>query len=159
VYALLSAYFITYKKLENGLLPDSRKGEVNMSSETKDSILEFFVQAANKHDFTLDITLNVNGSVISGTLVSAKDYFDALSENFEDGSDVAQKLSDELVKAGETVEENSSTEANFIHMRNTKVYCGDSKATPSKGKILWRGKLSEVDGFFLGKISESKSSK
>jgi hypothetical protein len=128
------------------------------SGANKDTILEFFVQAANKHDFTLDITLNVNGAIVTGTLVSAKDYFDALSENFEDGSDVAQKLSEELAKASETVEESSNTEANFIHLKNTKVYCGDSKPTPSKGKILWRGKLSEVDGFFLGKISESKSS-
>ncbi len=129
------------------------------SGPGKDSILEFFVQASNKHDFSLDITLNVAGAVITGTLVSAKEYFDSLSETFEDGSDVAQKLSEELAKAGESVEENHSTEANFIHLKNTKVYCGDSKPTPSKGKIMWRGKISEVDGFFLGKIAESKSSK
>ncbi|MBW3110414.1 MULTISPECIES: gas vesicle accessory protein GvpU [Bacillaceae] len=129
------------------------------SGPGKDSILEFFVQASNKHDFSLDITLNVAGAVITGTLVSAKEYFDSLSETFEDGSDVAQKLSEELAKAGESVEENQSTEANFIHLKNTKVYCGDSKPTPSKGKIMWRGKISEVDGFFLGKIAESKSSK
>ncbi|MGG1629317.1 gas vesicle accessory protein GvpU [Rossellomorea sp. NRS-1567] len=129
------------------------------SGTGKDSILEFFVQASNKHDFSLDITLNVNGAVITGTLVSAKEYFDSLSETFEDGSEVAQKLSEELAKAGESVDENQSTEAHFIHLKNTKVYCGDSKPTPSKGKIMWRGKISEVDGFFLGKISESKSSK
>jgi hypothetical protein len=133
-----------------------------MSSESgtgKDSILEFFVQASNKHDFSLDITLNVCGAVITGTLVSAKEYFDSLSETFEDGSDVAQKLSEELAKAGESVDENQSGEAHFIHLKNTKVYCGDSKPTPSKGKIMWRGKISEVDGFFLGKIAELKSSK
>jgi hypothetical protein len=129
------------------------------SGTGKDSILEFFVQASNKHDFSLDITLNVKGAVITGTLVSAKEYFDSLSETFEDGSDVAQKLSEELARAGESVEENQSTEAHFIHLKNTKVYCGDSKPTPSKGKIMWRGKISEVDGFFLGKIAESKSSK
>ncbi len=128
------------------------------SGTGKDSILEFFVQASNKHDFSLDITLNVKGAVITGTMVSAKEYFNELSETFEDGSDVAQKLSDELAKAGEAVEENTSADAHFIHLKNTKVYCGDSKATPSKGKILWRGKLSEIDGFFLGKISEAKSS-
>ncbi|MGM0830840.1 MAG: gas vesicle accessory protein GvpU [Bacillota bacterium] len=129
------------------------------SGTGKDSILEFFVQASNKHDFSLDITLNVNGAVITGTLVSAKEYFDSLSETFEDGSEVAQKLSEELARAGESVDENQRAEAHFIHLKNTKVYCGDSKPTPSKGKIMWRGKLSEVDGFFLGKISESKSSK
>ncbi|MCA1065568.1 gas vesicle accessory protein GvpU [Rossellomorea sp. AcN35-11] len=132
-----------------------------MSSDTgtKDSILEFFVQASNRHHFSLDITLNVKGAVITGTLVSAKEYFDSLSETFEDGSEVAQRLSEELTKASESVEENLSSEAHFIHLKNTKVYCGDSKPTPSKGKIMWRGKLSDVDGFFLGKISESKSSK
>jgi hypothetical protein len=129
------------------------------SGTGKDSILEFFVQASNKHDFSLDITLNVKGAVITGTLVSAKEYFDSLSETFEDGSEVAQKLSEELAKAGESVDENQSAEAHFIHLKNTKVYCGDSKPTPSKGKIMWRGKISEIDGFFLGKIAESKSSK
>ena len=125
----------------------------------KDSILEFFVQATNKHDFTLDITLNVNGAVITGTMISAKDYFDTLSETFEDGSEVAQKLSEQLAKAGDAVETNGDSEAHFIHMKNTKVYCGDSKPTPSTGKILWRGKLSEINGFFLGKISDGSSKK
>lgn len=123
----------------------------------KDNILEFFVQAANKHDFSLDITLNLKGAVVTGTMMSAREYFDELSETFEDGSEVAQKLSEQLAKAGESVEANENAEAHFIHLKNTKVYCGDSKATPSKGKILWRGKLSEIDGFFLGKISEGSS--
>lgn len=58
---------------------------------TKDSILEFFVRASNKHGFSLDITLNVKGALITGTLVSAKEYFDALSETFEEGNEIAQK--------------------------------------------------------------------
>jgi hypothetical protein len=137
-----------------------KRGEVKMSNElgtSKDSILEFFVLAANKHGFSLDITLNVNGAVISGTLVSAKDYFDSLSETFEDGNEVAQKISEQLAKAGESIESKNEAEAQFIHLKNTKVYCGDSKPTPSEGKILWRGKLSEIDGFFLGRISDSGS--
>ncbi|MDV2684655.1 gas vesicle accessory protein GvpU [Alkalihalophilus lindianensis] len=125
-------------------------------SARKDSILQFFVQAANKHNFSLDITLNVKGSLISGTLVSAKEYLDELSESFEGGNEVAQKVSNELSKASEEAESGSSLpEVSFIHMKHTKVFIGDSKSTPSTGKILWRGKLSEVDGFFLGKITDS----
>jgi len=123
----------------------------------KDSILEFFVQAANSYDFSLDISLNVNGAVISGTLISAKDYFETMSETFEDGNEIAQKISEQLAATGESFESSKGAEANFIHLKNTKVYCGDSKPTPSEGKILWRGKLSEVDGFFLGRISDSGS--
>ncbi|WP_191559723.1 gas vesicle accessory protein GvpU [Metabacillus idriensis] len=127
------------------------------SASSKDSVLEFFVKASNKHDFSLDITLNVKGSVISGTMVSAKEYFDALSETFEDGSEIAQELSEQLSIASESVESNGDAEAHFIHLKNTKVYIGDSKSTPSKGQILWRGKLKEIDGFFLGKISETRT--
>lgn len=126
-------------------------------STSKDSILEFVVEASNKHGFSLDITLNLKGSLVTGTTISAKDYFETLSEKFEDGKDVAQQLSDQLAKAGEAAEENQGKGASFIHLKNTRIYCGDSKPTPSTGEILWRGKLDEIDGFFLGKISESKS--
>ncbi|WP_338471537.1 gas vesicle accessory protein GvpU [Niallia sp. XMNu-256] len=125
------------------------------SGKMKDNILEFFVQAANKHNFSLDITLNVKGAVITGTMVSAKEYFNTISKILEDGNEIAQAVSEQLGKAGEEAEDNMDSEAYFIHMKNTKVYCGDSKPTPSKGEILWRGKLTEVDGFFLGKIFES----
>ncbi|WP_368502975.1 gas vesicle accessory protein GvpU [Alkalihalophilus sp. As8PL] len=124
-------------------------------SARKDSILQFFVQAANKHNFSLDITLNVKGALISGTLISAKEYLNELSESFEDGNEVAQKVSKELSKASEEAESGSPSEVSFIHMKHTKMFIGDSKSTPSTGKIIWRGKLSEVDGFFLGKITDS----
>ncbi|MRX71221.1 gas vesicle protein GvpU [Bacillus lacus] len=121
----------------------------------KDSILEVFVQAANKHNFALDITLNVKGAIVTGTLTSAKEYFHLLSDTFEGDNEIAQKLSEQLEQAGESFQSGGAKEANFIHMKDTKVYIGDSKSTPSKGKILWRGKLEEVDGFFLGKIFDS----
>lgn len=132
---------------------------VATATTEKDSVLEFFVQASNKHDFSLDLTLNVNGLMVTGTLVSAGEYFDTLSESFDDDSEVSQKLSEELTKAGEAVGGSSVPDAQFVHLKDANVYCGDSKPTPSKGSILWRGKLSEVDGFFLGRISESKGSK
>ncbi|QGH37111.1 gas vesicle protein GvpU [Gracilibacillus salitolerans] len=123
-----------------------------------DSILGFFVQATNKHDFNLEITLNVNGALVSGTTISAQEYFEELSEAFEDGNEVSKKISEQLVQASEGAETSTNESVSFIHLKNTKVYCGDSKSTPSKGNIIWRGKLSEIDGFFLGKIAESKSS-
>ncbi|MFX3674610.1 MAG: gas vesicle accessory protein GvpU [Paenisporosarcina sp.] len=129
----------------------------NGSGPAKDNILEFLVQAANKHDFNLDITLNVNGAVISGTMVSAKEYFSTLSGTFEDGNDIAQMLSEQLEQAGEAAGSCDDNGANFLHMKDTKVYCGDSKPTPSKGQILWRGKLSEIDGFFLGRILDGSN--
>ncbi|MEN1970607.1 gas vesicle accessory protein GvpU [Lentibacillus sp. N15] len=124
----------------------------------KDNILETFVKAANNHGFELDISLLVNGAIVTGTMISAKDYFENLSESFADGNEVAQELGEKLSKTSESADSNSEGEAHFIHLKKTKIYCGDAKPTPSKGDILWRGKLSEVDSFFLGKISEPKNS-
>jgi len=123
----------------------------------KDNILDTFVQAANRYDLSLDITLNVKGAVITGTMVSAAEYFGELSEILEGGDEAAQMLSEQMAKAGETAGSDDKSEAHFIHMKDTKVYCGDSKPTPSKGDFLWRGKLSEIDGFFLGKIVDKNS--
>ncbi|SER44898.1 hypothetical protein SAMN04487944_104160 [Gracilibacillus ureilyticus] len=128
-----------------------------MSNEARDDILGFFVQATNKHDFNLDITLNVKGALVSGTTISAQEYFAELSEVFEDGNDTSKKISEQLMHASDGAESATEEPAKFIHLKHTKVYCGDSKSTPSKGKILWRGKLSDIDGFFLGKIAESPS--
>ncbi|AIF43121.1 MULTISPECIES: gas vesicle accessory protein GvpU [Virgibacillus] len=128
-----------------------------MSENSKDNILEFFVTAANKHDFELDISLLVHGAIVTGTLISATEYFDNMSQSFEDGSEISQKVSQQLSQAGESVDSGNQQEVNYIHLKNTKIYCGDSKPTPSKGEILWRGKLVEVDSFFLGRIAEPKS--
>lgn len=127
-----------------------------MSEASKDNILEYFAAAANKHDFELDISLLMKGAIVTGTLTSASHYFEELSKSFKDGSDVSRQLGEMLSETGETAESNNK-EVHYIHLNNTKIYNGDDKPIPSKGKILWRGKLQEVDSFFLGKISEPKS--
>ncbi|MFD2627992.1 gas vesicle accessory protein GvpU [Oceanobacillus kapialis] len=124
---------------------------------TKDNILSHFVFASNKHDFNLDISLLVNGALVSGTLISAQEYFQLLSKSFEDGNDISQALGEQLAKTSEQLESQENPEqAEYIHLKNSQIYSGGSKPTPSKSDILWRGKLSEVDSFFLGKITETK---
>jgi hypothetical protein len=118
----------------------------------KDNILAFLVQATNKHNLPMDIALNVNGAIVTGTLLSAKEYFRLLGKTFEDGSEVAQKLSEKLAEAGESIETSEDADADFIHLKDAKVYSGNSKPTPSKGEILWRGPLSDINGFFLESI-------
>ncbi|ADC49583.1 gas vesicle protein U [Alkalihalophilus pseudofirmus OF4] len=126
-------------------------------SNAQDSILEYFVHAANKHDFSLNITLNVGGAMVTGTMISAKEYFSLLSEKFEGGNDISNHLSEQLKQAGESAKGDEETPASFIHLNEAQVYCGDREPTPSEGEVLWRGKLSEVDGFFLGKISAGET--
>lgn len=127
----------------------------NEQSAGKDNILAFLVRATNNHNLSIDITLNVNGAIVTGTIVSAKEYFVGLSETFEDGSDVAQQLSEKFAEAGEAIDSGEDAEASFIHLKDAKVFCGSSKPTPSKGTALWRGPLSDINGFFLDDFTDS----
>ncbi|MTH54778.1 gas vesicle protein GvpU [Bacillus mangrovi] len=126
-----------------------------MSLNSRDTILEMLVQAANKHDFSLNLTVNMKGSLVTGTLISAREYFEEMSEVFEGGNDLSRKISDKLLSASKQNVEQAD-EAAFIHLKDAKVYCGDSKPTPSGSEFLWRGRLDQADGFFLGKISEDE---
>ncbi|SFJ46438.1 hypothetical protein SAMN04487936_102273 [Halobacillus dabanensis] len=118
-----------------------------------DNILRNFVKAANKGDFSLDITLNLHGALITGTTVSAQKYLQSLSGTFEGGDEIAQELSRKLSQASEA--NFSQEEVQYIHLENAQVYNGDAQPTPSEGTFYWRGKLDEVDGFFLGKIDNT----
>lgn len=134
------------------------KGAFNMTkvqASGKDNILAFLVQATNKHDVSIDITLNVNGAIVTGTIVSAKEYFVSLSETFEDGSEMAQQLGEKFAQAGEAIDSGDGGEASFIHLKHAKVFCGSSKPSPSKGAALWRGPLSDINGFYLNDYSDS----
>jgi hypothetical protein len=57
-----------------------------------------------------------------------------------------------LADSGGKPEASGDKEVHCIHLKQIKIYNGDNKQTPSEAQILWRGKLKEVDSFFLGKI-------
>ncbi|MGN5883447.1 gas vesicle accessory protein GvpU [Staphylococcus simulans] len=124
------------------------------SNSAKDDVLESFVQAANQDDFSLDITLMINGAIVTGTLISASEYFETQSKYFKGGNKRSKEFSEDLAGASEAAE-SSDGEANYIHLKDVSIFLGDSKPTPSSGKITWRGNLSAVDSFFLGKIKTS----
>ncbi|MCP3032206.1 gas vesicle protein GvpU [Halobacillus sp. A1] len=118
-----------------------------------DDLLISFIKAANNHDFSLDITLNVNGALVTGTTISAEEYLDSLSQKFGDGNEVSKALGENLSEASKSAKDASNGDVSYIHLKNAQVYNGDEQPTPSDGKFYWRGSLDKVDGFFLGKIS------
>lgn len=121
----------------------------------KDEILSFFVQAANHYDFSTDITLHVKGTLVTGTIVSAASYFSNLKDSISEKNDVAKQLKEALKQAEESADTKQSN-AEYIHLKNMSTYLAENKTTPANSDLLWRGKISEVDGFFLGRISDEE---
>ncbi len=130
------------------------------STPKKDWFLQFLVNLANRKHFELDLTLTVGGILISGTLVGVRQYFDDLSNYFAgpftSGSN-SDEIKDTFKKIGEQCTCVSSTEQtetpSYIHMKNVDFFNGQGKLLSGKEGIWWRGRLSEVQGFTPGRLS------
>lgn len=107
--------------------------------------------------FSFDITLHVQGAILCGKVITAKEYFEKLKEDWKEGlirfygedSDFINDIAD-VVSNKRTFEENFSNEPpttfDYIHLENViMVTPNGSLNTP-----LWRGKLSSVDGYSIG---------
>lgn len=88
------------------------------------------------------ITLNVGGILVSGTLISKEIY---LKEIYKGAIWKA------LDKQTNEQEREPQTERLYIHLKNSRFYFPGQHPIPKDGDgVLWRGKLSSVDGFILG---------
>lgn len=112
-----------------------------------DWFLTSIVEFVNKRGCELAITLHVGGLLVSGLLACYKNYFESV------GLDVA-----EVFGAGNVPRSKANGEAAeesvpyFIHLREVRFYSTDGQAVPAKKIAWWRGRISEVSGFFFGRV-------
>ncbi|MGE6115874.1 gas vesicle accessory protein GvpU [Aeromonas salmonicida] len=102
------------------------------------------------------ITLTVGGTLISGQLISGKEYFDYLANLLHrDGlaeDSVSNTLSNEMKWMSEHIYSKESVgRPTHIHLKNAKHYFGDTSMPTNGG--YWRGRLCEVSGFMLGEVT------
>lgn len=122
----------------------------------KDPFLLSLVNTVHLYEFSFGITLTTKGGVISGTLISTKEFFDRFSNAFAGAWPGGPN---EAIRSGFAAwgEHRGSELAvaeggddPFIHLKNARFVDG-SGAVPSGAEgILWRGKLEEVVGFTVG---------
>jgi hypothetical protein len=99
---------------------------------------------------TEQITLLVNGLLVSGTIISEKDFI--LSHPTLDALDELK---------GELRRETSVTDSiaqkshdTFIHLKNAKVFTPGQPPIPGGGDgVFWRVRISSVNGFCQGSLS------
>lgn len=125
----------------------------------KDWLLQSFVDVVNNNSgSTIGITLTTHGFLISGDLIGGKEYFDELGRLLGNISEA--KVHDHYKKMGEEIysEENQKNESgpSLLHLKNAKFYNATGESIPSNSGTLWRGKISEISGFTLGKLSAEK---
>jgi hypothetical protein len=128
-------------------------------TQASDMLLCQMVGLANKLDMRADITLSVQGTIISGQLVGMRRYLELMAEAAERGKGSAsptvamafREAAGRMPK-GLPDSEATSPEPLYIHLEDAKILSPDASWIPQGHGMLWRGLLDRVDGFALGRL-------
>jgi len=144
------------------------KQEAN-SSESKnidntDWFLEMLVEMQNGTDGYVGITLNVGGMLLTGDLISGHKYFEWFADSFTKGvvkGEDSQKIREVLASLGDIYTKDKKVDKTkppvYIHIKDAKFFQpGGNDSIPTSENTWWRGRISAVDGFILGKITVEK---
>jgi len=150
---------------------------------SQDWFLNQLVEWANLFGVEMGITLNAGGMLVSGQMISGRNYFIELATEFrgdmEEGSmvhtlggfiednkqvyenyDLTTKKDNEASE-GRQDEASEDDEGNnlsppppmYIHLRNAKIFAPGQNPIPGNSGVLWRGRISEINGFSIGSLS------
>lgn len=114
-----------------------------------DMILAFYidcVELAEGEPRQIQITLAINGMLVSGEIMSADEYMKVYEL-----SAIADQF---FIPAGER---KFFEPRRYIHLKNATYFLDKSGGIPSSGGVYWRGRLSEVDGFNIGSLVATTS--
>jgi hypothetical protein len=122
--------------------------------------LQLLVEDANDFGVEVPITLFVAGAVVTGILTSGKVYFERFADDFAAGwpPEARAQIRASMATPGEVyplLEPGAKSQrkrpAQFIHLRDAQVVL-PTRNLPGGG-LLWRGRLTEVAGYSLGRIA------
>ncbi|WP_224370145.1 hypothetical protein [Hyalangium versicolor] len=109
------------------------------------------------------VILSTGGILVAGQLISAQWYFDQLGQQMAKAPAPAPalgKITDRFRDAIKTAleasnkGENAQYDPNFVHLKDAKFYVPGQQPIPSNQEgVLWRGRISAVDGVTIGGLS------
>lgn len=127
-------------------------------------LLKLFASLINPSDVAqITTTLNVNGVIITGTMIGMKPYYEAIGEKLKEtvrGTseeiDIAVKkdleeMFERLKQPPKIEELEEGIDFDYIYLKNAKFYVG-GVFFPAEG-TYWIGKIDSVDGFILGSFA------
>lgn len=114
------------------------------------------VNGAADGGLSFGITLQMGGLLVSGTVIAGDKYFEQFGETFAGAFDNGDRVKQAIARFGDRYRDGRAGQAandagvGYIHLENCRF--GDVNAL-SHFAPLWRGRIAEVDGFFLGLLA------
>lgn len=161
---------------KSAALPANEDTSTDKSDQTsslgdKDWFLSSLVNLVNDTNISMSITLNVGGTIVSGTLIGGSDYFEGFANEMASAfpdKDAAESIRGSyaqfaqiypkrpIEETEEDPEENRvAARPSYIHLKNARFYANGQPSIPGNKGVWWRGRLTAVDGFSLGGLDAS----
>ncbi|WP_115515038.1 MULTISPECIES: gas vesicle accessory protein GvpU [Xanthomonas] len=142
--------------------PSLEDVKLAFDGQSLDWYLQKLVATVNTSNVQFGITLFVEGIIVSGQLVSGKQYFEAFAQEFsaaypgdaEEKEDIRHAFASHAsIYDSEDDAQQSSRPPQFIHLIESRCFSPGGQPLPSNRGVLWRGKVNAVSGFTLGSLS------
>lgn len=135
--------------------------KVEIIKGEKDWFLETLVNIVNNNDLSIGLTIVTHGFLVSGDIIGGKIYFEDFGKEMQSiVSETSEgvSISEHFKKMGDEIysEEKMDKNPSFIHFKNAKFFHTSGEPVPNNRGVLWRGKISEVSGYSLGKLSKNE---
>lgn len=112
----------------------------------KDFALENLVKIVNA-GLTLGITLTVHGNIVTGNMVSGKEYMESVVNTFKDINEHGEALASIYRSYSSIYDgEDETGPVEFVHLKDAVIFQGTIRHNVG----LWRGKINTVDGYSFG---------
>ncbi|CND92194.1 Uncharacterised protein [Yersinia rohdei] len=124
-----------------------------ISLKTRDSDLLYLVRMAN-FGVGVGVTLFSKGTIITGTLMSGKEYYETVASKLSEAGEFGAVLAEYYThKAKElyTPSDDADKEMplNFLHLKESSFFKGDGGLLKMQNSVL-RIKIEEIDGHYVG---------
>ena len=146
---------------ENDKKPTQAEIEQKIHGQSVDWYLLHLVSLANENGLEFGLTLTVGGSIVSGTLISGKKYFETFASDLSSawpGDEDAKEIIRSSFAGWSAIynrkkeDDDDRPPPQYIHLSNARVHTPQG-SLPTNTGVLWRGKINAVSGFSLGSFT------
>lgn len=127
----------------------------------RDWFLQTLVSMANnsQNAIQIGITLLTHGFLVSGKLISGKEYFSGVAEEFasgftdiENAAAIKRGFEGMVNKVYDRPENSEIPPPGLLHLKDAKFFHTNGNPIPGNRGVWWRGRISEISGFSLGSL-------
>jgi hypothetical protein len=126
--------------------------EVKIITE-KDPFLQDLVDNVNLFtENKIGITLQMSGLLVTGIMIPGDRYYELIAQEMSNEEEVRTSIrnwGDRYIKSREIGSIEIDSDTTFIHLENCTFHTSTQIV---KSAVVWRGRISEVQGFFTGSI-------